>query len=249
MIVDDHQPDRERLKEWLPRLAHFQSLLESDPSTFDLRDDQPSAAARAMETATSVARMSRQQIVHLPLDGIVSKMTKVNPFVLGLGCIGQRDQELLGEISDQIALGCASKSGRHAVVIRIRQEGNEVNRMGSARSETASSFVNHRETMTPHHVWHDFGESKMEKLRWNTQLLELLRLRKEYGLILIDLGDAESQAMVRLGRLCDGVVIQMMDQVSPRTMKTVLNTLKMEQLKLLGILSLECISDPLRSSD
>jgi len=89
----------------------------------------------------------------------------------------------------------------------------------------------------------------MEKLRWNTQLLELLRLRKEYGLILIDLGDAESQAMVRLGRLCDGVVIQMMDQVSPRTMKTVLNTLKMEQLKLLGILSLECISDPLGSSD
>jgi hypothetical protein len=167
-------------------------------------------------------------------------MAKVNPFVLGLGCIGQRDRELLLEIADEIALGCAAKSGRNAVVIRIRQESApEIHRQAEQTAGSETSFPS--KPKLPYHLWHDFGESKMEKRRWNTQLLELLRLRKEFGLILIDLGDSESQAIIRLGRLCDGVVIQVMDKVSPKTVKTAINNLKQEQLPLLGIMSLECV--------
>jgi hypothetical protein len=251
MIDDVSQHDKDRLKEWLPRLAHFHTLLESEPivvqQTTKRAEDVITTAPTIVnlsvaqhEAATPSKGANRQQIVHLPLDGLVSKMSKVNPFVLGLGCIGQRDRELLQEIVDEIALGCASKSGRNAVVIRIQQVDKQEGHRASERSTPSESTVLSKSKL-PHHLWHDFGESKMEKRRWNTQLLELLRLRKEFGLILIDLGNSESQAIIRLGRLCDGVVIQVMDQVSPKTIKTAINNFKQEQLHLLGILSLECV--------
>ena len=251
MIDDVSQQDKDRLKEWLPRLAHFQTLLESEPIFVLQSSEQAEDAIAKAPTIVNLSvaqpdatppatRAHRQQIVHLPLDGLVSKMSKVNPFVLGLGCIGQRDPELLQKIADEIALGCAAKSGRNAVVIRIRQADNqEVHRSTEQVTPFESSFSS--KSKLPHHLWHDFGESKMEKRRWNTQLLELLRLRKEFGLILIDLGDSESQAIIRLGRLCDGVVIQVMDQASPKTVKTAINHFKLEQLPLLGIMSLECV--------
>jgi hypothetical protein len=251
MIDDVSQHDKDRLKEWLPRLAHFHTLMETEPTVVQQSNEQVqdissktptivSLSATQAEVTVPVTPANRQQIVHLPLDGLVAKMAKVNPFVLGLGCIGQRDRELLLQIADEIALGCAAKSGRNAVVIRIRQESApEVHRKVEQTARSETSFPS--KPKLPYHLWHDFGESKMEKRRWNTQLLELLRLRKEFGLILIDLGDSESQAIIRLGRLCDGVVIQVMDQVSPKTVKTAINNFKLEQLPLLGIMSLECV--------
>jgi hypothetical protein len=251
MIDDVSQHDKDRLKEWLPRLAHFHTLMETQPTVVQQNIERVevvspksptivSLSVAQAEATVPVTRANRQQIVHLPLDGLVAKMSKVNPFVLGLGCIGQRDRELLLEIADEIALGCATKSGRNAVVIRIRQENSqEVHRQAEQATHSETSLPS--KSKLPYHMWHDFGESKMEKRRWNTQLLELLRLRKEYGLILIDLGDSESQAIIRLGRLCDGVVIQVMDQVSPKTVKTAINNFKLEQLPLLGIMSLECV--------
>lgn len=251
MIDDVSQYDKDRLKEWLPRLTHFHSLLEPEAAVVQQSSERAeevitkaptivNLSVAQPDTTTPVTRANRQQIVHLPLDGLASKMSKVNPFVLGLGCIGQRDPELFQEIADEIALGCAAKAGRNAVVIRIRQENNQEGHRQTERVTPSESSV-HRKSKLPHHLWHDFGESKMEKRRWNTQLLELLRLRKEFGLILIDLGNSESQAIIRLGRLCDGVVIQVMDQVSPKTVKTAINNFKLEQLHLLGIMSLECV--------
>lgn len=251
MIDDVSQHDKDRLKEWLPRLAHFRTLMETEPTVVQQsieRVEEVSSKAPTIvnlsvaqpEATIPAKRANRQHVVHLPLDGLVSKMSKVNPFVLGLGCIGQRDRELLQDIAEEIALGCADKSGRNAVVIRIRQENApEGHRQAEQTMRLETSFPS--KPKLPHHLWHDFGESKMEKRRWNTQLLELLRLRKEFGLILIDLGNSESQAIIRLGRLCDGVVIQVMDQVSPKTVKTAINNLKLEQLPLLGIMSLECV--------
>ncbi len=251
MIDDVSQHDKDRLKEWLPRLAHFHTLMETQPTVVQQSIERVevvspkaptivSLSTAQAEATVPVTRANRQQIVHLPLDGLVAKMAKVNPFVLGLGCIGQRDRELLVEIADEIALGCAAKSGRNAVVIRIRQENaQDVQRQVEQATPSETSLPG--KSKLPYHLWHDFGESKMEKRRWNTQLLELLRLRKEYGLILIDLGDSESQAIIRLGRLCDGVVIQVMDQVSPKTVKTAIHHFKLEQLPLLGIMSLECV--------
>ena len=251
MIDDVSQHDKDRLKEWLPRLAHFHTLMETQPTVVQQNIERVEVVSPKAPTIVSLSvaqaeatvpltRANRQQIVHLPLDGLVAKMSKVNPFVLGLGCIGQRDRELLLEIADEIALGCAAKSGRNAVVIRIRQENSqEVHRQAEQATPSETSLPS--KSKLPYYLWHDFGESKMEKRRWNTQLLELLRLRKEYGLILIDLGDSESQAIIRLGRLCDGVVIQVMDQVSPKTVKTAINNFKLEQLPLLGIMSLECV--------
>lgn len=251
MIDDVSQHDKDRLKEWLPRLAHFHTLIETEPTVVQQSIERVEEVCPQAPTIVSLsvaqaeatvpgARANRQQIVHLPLDGLVAKMSKVNPFVLGLGCIGQRDRELLLEIADEIALGCAAKSGRNAVVIRILKENSQdVHRQVEQTASSGTSFSS--KSKLPYHLWHDFGETKMEKRRWNTQLLELLRLRKEFGLILIDLGDSESQAIIRLGRLCDGVVIQVMDQVSPKTVKTAINHFKLEQLPLLGIMSLECV--------
>lgn len=296
MIVDDNQRDKNRLHEWLPKLARFQSLIAMDPKLFGDSEasvldenkvvsspDRPSTTystdtivvSHAWPTDTNWERLVmpvspsgirpndaaaadvaedrqetgsyRQQIVHLPMDGIVSKMSKVNPFVLGLGCLGKRDPGLLEAIADELAMGCGAKSGRDSVLIRIRQksqtgEGNVTANAKDSTPTPQSAIPQSPVRKLPVHIWHDFGESKMDKLQWNTQLLELLRLRKEFGLILIDLGDAESQAMVRLGRLCDGVVIQMMNHVNPRQAKSAIHHLKQEQLRLLGLLSLDCIS-------
>ena len=96
MIDDVSQHDNDRLKEWLPRLAHFRTLMETEPTVVQQsieRVEEISSKAPTIvnlsvaqpEATIPAKRANRQNVVHLPLDGLVSKMSKVNPFVLGLG--------------------------------------------------------------------------------------------------------------------------------------------------------------------
>ena len=87
--------------------------------------------------------------------------------------------------------------------------------------------------------WTYFGDSKAETKAWHNQLSALPKWKKEFGLIVFDLGDVRLPTMPRIGRLCDGVVVQLLDAANSRDTIQALKGLQKDRLKILGVWSVE----------
>lgn len=170
-------------------------------------------------------------LVQLPVDEIIASILKTKPYLLGLGTTGFCDQSLVERIVSDVALRCGQKTSRNTLVVRLRS--------GTPAHEIAISkgLVHDGDYAQVH--WAGFGDSQEEKRRWNCQLANLLEWKKEFGLILFDLGDAGSAVMSRMGRLCNGIVIQMHPATDARSTIQVLKNLQNQRIKIIGAWALE----------
>lgn len=188
---------------------------------------------------TTVA--SAFSIVHLPVDGILKQIKKSNPYVLGMVTVGNiHDTQVSDSIAithqivSQLADRLHQKTDRATLVIRVQPKPLVADHL-EKRPPTAHS----------HHFitnWIDFDDSKVEKQKWYSQISDLTTWKQEFGLIVLDLGNAGSPSVGKLGRLCDGVVGQVLGLGKSKSTLRQLKSLNTHRLQLLGVWSMESAS-------
>ncbi len=176
----------------------------------------------------SESRATLPQVLHLPIDGILKKIKGLKPFVLGIGTVGKSETQWSRQVVRDAVNRCCDKTGRNAILVSVRPSGY------SDASENASQSHAFREV-----GWTYFGDSKAETKVWHTQLSELPKWKKEFGLIVFDLGDVRLPTMPRIGRLCDGIVVQLLNAANSRDTIQALKGLQKDRLKILGVWSVE----------
>lgn len=176
----------------------------------------------------SESRAALPQVLHLPIDGILKKIKGLKPFVLGIGTVGKSETQWSRHVVRDAVNRCCDKTGRNAILVSVRPSGD------SDSSENASHSDAFREV-----GWTYFGDSKAETKAWHTQLADLPKWKKEFGLIVFDLGDVRLPTMPRIGRLCDGIVVQLLNAANSRDTIQALKGLQKDRLKILGVWSVE----------
>ena len=167
------------------------------------------------------------QTIHLPIDGILNRITKVKSFVLGIGTVGNSEASVVRSLVTDIVERCCGKTQRKAILVTIRPN-------NSPRPEDMLQPASFRETL-----WSYMGNSRSETKLWHAQLAELPLWKKDFGLIVLDLGDVRLPMMPRVGRLCDGIVVQMLNPSNARESIQALKMLQKEQLPILGAWSVD----------
>jgi hypothetical protein len=176
----------------------------------------------------SESRAALPQVLHLPIDGILRKLKGLKPFVLGIGTVGKSETQWSRQVVRDAVNRCCDKTGRNAVLVSVRPSGY------SDTSESASQSDRFRVV-----DWTYFGDSKAETKAWHAQLSDLPKWKKEFGLIVFDLGDVRLPTMPRIGRLCDGIVVQLLNAANSRDTIQALRGLQKDRLKILGVWSVE----------
>jgi hypothetical protein len=248
--LDDLQTERiGTLDQWLPKLHAYSAAMNANSNTCFLPVEQRSIGVPSVEQreigvpsvdhgTISVPPVNSQPtpILHLPLDGILAKLQKTRPYLLGFARSGPENTSLENQIVREVALRCASKTDRKTLVVHIAISNSKAARFVPLPEYTEQGYTEQGLTMVR---WESFGESKQEKLLWNTQLAQLIQYRQEYGLIVLDLGDVQSELLFRMGRLCDGILIQLLDNFSELALKKSMQRIQHEQLKVIGVMSLD----------
>lgn len=170
---------------------------------------------------------SSSQTIHLPIDGILNRITKVKSFVLGIGTVGNSEASVVRSLVTDLVVRCCGKTQRKAILVTIRPTDSPI-------PEAKHPPTSFRET-----VWSYMGNSQLETKLWHSQLAELPRWKKDFGLIVLDLGDVRLPMMPRAGRLCDGIVVQMLNPSNARESIQALRLLQKERLPLLGAWSVD----------
>jgi hypothetical protein len=168
------------------------------------------------------------QVVHLPIDGILKKLKGLKSFVLGIGTVGKSETQWSRQVVRDTVSRCCEKTGRNAVLVSIRSPEHSKN------GETDFQSDMFREV-----CWTYFGDSKADTKAWHAQLSDLPKWKKEFGLIIFDLGDVRLPTMPRIGRLCDGIVVQLLNAANSRDTIQALKGLQKNRLKILGVWSVE----------
>jgi len=168
------------------------------------------------------------QVLHLPIDGILKRIKGLKPFVLGIGTVGNCETQWPREVVRDAVTRCCDKTGRNAILVSVRPFGHS----NTSESDCSSEYF--REVS-----WSYFGDSKAETKAWHSQLADLPKWKKEFGLIVFDLGDVRFPIMPRIGRLCDGIVVQLLHAANSRDTIQALKTLQKDRLKILGVWSVE----------
>jgi len=161
-------------------------------------------------------------VEHLPIDGLLKRMHRSKSFVLGIGSIGKADPQLVRSIVNELVTRCSMKTDRKAILVSIVAPGSVV-------TQSPLSNGNYQEA-----IWTYYGHAKADTKTWHAQLGALPRWKQEFGLIVLDLGDASAPPMPRIGRLCDGVVLQLFNSNSSRETIRALKSLQSESLPFLG---------------
>ncbi len=162
-------------------------------------------------------------ISYLPIDGILKRIQRTKSFVLGVGSIGLCDPMLVRSIAIDLAKRCSVKSGRKALVVTTCSAGE------STQPAAIAGDDYHEAT------WTLPGESKADTKAWTAQLGALPRWKQEFGLIVVELGDSSSPQMLRIGRLCDGIGVQLLHSATSRETIRALTSLQNEKLSILGV--------------
>ena len=180
-----------------------------------------------MRSGASIAASPQSQIVHLPIDGILKRIKGLKSYVLGIGTVGESDPSLVRTVVTDLVVRCCSKIDRKAILITVRPPQNLklIDSVGNALAREAR--------------WSFFGDTKAEKKAWHGQLAELPRWKQEFGLIVFDLGDVCFPRMTRIGRLCDGIVVQLLNPSNPRETIQAFKLLQKNRLPILGAWSVE----------
>jgi len=184
--------------------------------------------SRATLDHGSESRVTLPQVLHLPIDGILKRIKGLKPFVLGIGTVGNSGTQWTREVVRDAVTRCRDKTGRNSILVSVRPSSH------SNTSENDSSSGCFREVS-----WSYFGDSKAETKAWHAQLSDLPKWKKEFGLIVFDLGDVRFPIMPRIGRLCDGIVVQLLHAANSRDTIHALKTLQQDRLKILGVWSVE----------
>ncbi len=204
--------------------------LRIHPFTLDtLAKPSTANAEQTAKTAsqTDVSRPADSQIVHVPIDGILKRMAKAKSFVLGVGTVGHFEAPVVRNLVTDIVERCLSKTKRNALLVTIRPDDF------SGFKDPVQS-VSFREAH-----WTYKSGSKPETKLWHSQLAALPLWKKDFGLIVFDLGDACLPMMPRVGRLCDGIVIHMLSPANSRDSIKALRSLQKERLPILGAWSVD----------
>ena len=182
---------------------------------------------RAAMDAAPIAEPTLSQIVHLPIDGILKRIKRSKSYVLGIGTVGDSDPSLVRSVVTDLVVRSCSKIDRNAILITVRppQVLNPNDSLGNALVHEAR--------------WFYFGNTKAEMTAWHTQLAELPRWKQEFGLIVFDLGDVCFPRMPQIGRLCDGIVVQLLNPSNSRETIQALKSLQKNRLTILGAWSVE----------
>jgi hypothetical protein len=168
------------------------------------------------------------QVVHLPVDGILKRLKGLKSFVLGIGTVGASETLWNRQVVRDAVIRCCDKTGRNAILVTVRPAGNYI------VNDKVTSTDRFREV-----CWSYFGDSKAETKAWHAQLADLPKWKKEFGLIVFDLGDVGFPVMPRIGRLCDRIVVQLLSQTNSRDTIQALKALQKDRLKILGVWSVE----------
>jgi len=232
---------RLELQGWLPMLESYRTALGDDNEPCE--DPIPAVSpARALEEPSLIAReptlvapiptpVASTANIHFPIDGIVSRIQKTTPYLLGVGTTGAGSELLQERLLADLAVRCSVKTDRNALVIGFET--------GTDRG-SAGEFSQPTEIVGYHQVrWYGPGKSKADAKRWNSQLADLLTWKQEFGMILFDLGDASQSLTGRLGRLCDGIVILLQESTQSRESIRVLKSLQAQRMPILGAWTLE----------
>jgi len=183
-----------------------------------------------MDAAQKDSALPLSQIVHLPIDGILNRIKLSKPYVLGIGTVGESDPLLVRTVVTDLVARCCSKIDRNAILITVRSPG-ELN----THDPVGKTSV--REAR-----WFYIGDPKAERKAWHAQLAELPRWKQEFGLIVFDLGDVCFPKMPQIGRLCDGIVVQLLNPSNSRETIQALKSLQNNRLTILGAWSVESIA-------
>ena len=170
---------------------------------------------------------STSQVIHLPIDGILNSIKKTKSFVLGIGTVGDFDPRLVRSVIKDTVARFSEKSDRNTILITIRPPNDVCDRH-------PNGSVNFCEAS-----WSYFEETSAGTKSWHAQLAELPRWKQEFGLIVFDLGDVCLPMMPRIGRLCDGIAVQMLDPTDSRETIQALKLLQKNRLTILGAWSIE----------
>ncbi len=210
---------------WLPQLAVYRAAMDSAPIA------EPKLPEFSIQTyvaeQTSIAALPLSQIIHSPMDGILKSIKGSKPFVLGIGTVGESDPSLVRSVVTDLVVRCCSKIDRNAILITVRPP-HDLN----ANDSVGNVLV--REAR-----WSYFADTKAEMKTWETQLAELPRWKQEFGLIVFDLGDVCFPKMPQIGRLCDGIVVQLLNASNSRQTIQALRSLQKNRMTILGAWSVE----------
>ena len=181
----------------------------------------------AMDAAPIAAALPPSQIVHLPIDGILKRIQRSKSYVLGIGTVGESDPPLVRSVVTDLVVRCCSKIDRNAILITVRppQDLSLNDSIGNALVHEAR--------------WSYTGDTKAEMKTWHRQLAELPRWKQEFGLIVFDFGDVCFPSMPQIGRLCDGIVVQLLNPSNSRETIQALKSLQKNRLTILGAWSVE----------
>ncbi|MEQ1827076.1 MAG: hypothetical protein ABL921_14070 [Pirellula sp.] len=226
-----------------PEIRDLVANIEVDDSTDALSSDCVSpnldivrlgdADLRADLCADLGGEPSRLEVIQFPIEKLVPKIIKSSTFVLGLGTLGTCNYVSHERLIVQLVKECVRSTNRRVMLIQFaadsaapRPECDDL----PAESPTIDGI--------DRTVWYLPGESKSDKLRWNRQLAQMVELHEEYGLIVLELGDLGMGVLPRSSRLCDGIVIQMLESLTERETIRALKTIRVENLPVLGAWSL-----------
>lgn len=169
-------------------------------------------------------------IFHLPIDGILKQIKRSKSFVLGIGADGDPDSLLVRSVVSDIVTRCCGATDRNAILVTVRPP-NDPTSIDFPKCST------YREAS-----WSYFGQAKTDTKSWHAQLAELPGWKQEFGLIVFDLGDVSYPFMPRIGRLCDGIVVQLLNPSNSRRTIRALKLIQKDRLTLLGAWSVELCS-------
>jgi len=178
--------------------------------------------------------------LHLPIDSILPIIRKSNPYLLGFAIVGNDDRTVLDEIVQDLSNRLCEKTDRKTLVIRVRpthltsDDACVADRSGFQDVRMPTGDRSYSESR-----WRWYGDSKTDKILWNRQLAAIPGWCQEYGIILFDLGEVSSPTVARVGKLCNGIVVQLLTSSNPKETIRTLKRLKDSRLNLLGVWSVE----------
>ncbi len=216
------------LARWLPRLDQYRDAINAVPhdaqnsATASIETIGPILPAEQQPVALPKSNIAHLPIAHLPIDGIVKRIQRSKSFVLGIGSIGLSDPRLVRSILIELVSRCSTRIDKKAILVTLGQSDPDLEGVQAENCNFQRAF------------WTFFGKSKADLKAWHAQLGALPRWKQEFGLIVMDLGDVSSQEMPKIGRLCDGVVLQIFNSIGSQETIRALKSFQKENLHVLG---------------
>lgn len=144
---------------------------------------------------------ARRALGSMPLDGLTRLWKRDACYTLGVATIAP-SESMLGRCSRDLALRCAERSGKRTLFLEPPRR--NARRADQDALSVAGSDFNER-------TWDCLSDALDARgtdfRRAMAELAEFSRLKHEYELIVVSLGDIASQSIARVGKLCDGIVL------------------------------------------